>query len=464
MNSRDWRSGLRRAGGVVTVLALMAVAWPPGAAAKVPPGEAAKLGQELTPLGAIRAGNAEGTIPPWEGGITAVPPDYVPGKHLTDPFASDSIRLTITADNAKEHAGLLSPGQLAMFERYPETWVMHVYPTRRSASNPQHIYDAAIANATTAELTGDGLGVRGATGSSPFPIPQSGLEAIWNHLMRYRGETIVYFAGEAAVTAGGAYTMSMVEIKVLFRLAQAGSTTENVDNVRTYFLYHLVSPPRVAGSLLLVHETIDQVAEPRKAWTYNPGQRRVRRAPQISYDNPSQASDDQRTTDDFDMWNGAPDRYDWELVGRREMYVPYNCYRLHSDALTYDDILHAGHVNPEHVRYELHRVWVIEARVKEGMSHIYARRTMYLDEDSWQILVIDSYDSRGEIWRVSQSHQVNYYTEPTMLTTLDAWYDLQNGRYAVYGLSNEQPESARFDVPLSPQDFTPAALRRIGRR
>jgi len=290
--------------------------------AKVSPEEAAKLGKELTPFGAIQAGNEDGTIPAWEGGIKVPPASYKPGMHHPDPFSDDEILFTITAENVEQYADKLSPGQVAMFKRYPDTWRMHVYPTRRSASFPERLYDAAIANATTAELSLGGNGVKNAREAIPFPIPKEGVEVIWNHVLRFRGERVRQVVGQVAPTAGGAYTFVKIDQKVYFPYAVPGNTIESIKNRAAYFLQVVTAPPRLAGTILLVHETLNQVEEPRKAWMYNPGQRRVRRAPNVAYDNPGTAADGQRTSDQLDMINGAPDRYTWELVGRREMYMP----------------------------------------------------------------------------------------------------------------------------------------------
>ncbi|MGP1397998.1 MAG: DUF1329 domain-containing protein [Inquilinaceae bacterium] len=420
----------------------------------------ADLGGALTPFGAIRAGNADGTIPEWTGGITSPPPGYSKGDHHPDPFADDAVTMTISAANVADHAARLSPGQQALLQRYPG-FVMNVYPTRRSASAPQRVYDAAIANARNASLTADGNGVTGARVGVPFPVPENGLEAIWNHVLRWRGIALKREVGQANPTAGGDYTMVKFEDDVLNRYGQEDFGED--ENIVLYFLQRVVAPARLAGEILLIHETINQIAEQRSAWTYNPGQRRVRRAPNVAYDNPGTAADGLRTSDNLDMFNGAPDRYDWTLVGRQEMYVPYNAYRLHSDALDYDDIIQAGHLNPDHLRYELHRVWVVEANLKPGTSHVYARRTFYLDEDSWQILVVDHYDTRGQIWRVGESHGINYYEVPTFWSTLDVIYDLQSGRYTAVGFDNQEA-MYDFDVELRPSDFTPDALRRAGRR
>ena len=120
-------------------------------------------------------------------------------------------------------------------------------------------------------------------------------------------------------------------------------------------------------------------------------------------------------------------------------------------------------MNPDILRYELHRVWVVDARLREGTSHIYARRTFYIDEDSWQALVVDEYDGRGQLWRVSEGYSINYYEVPLIFPVGEAHYDLQNGRYLILGLNNQEPAET-FDVPMSLDEFTPDALRRMGRR
>ena len=163
------------------------------------------------------------------------------------------------------------------------------------------------------------------------------------------------------------------------------------------------------------------------------------------------------------MFSGATDRYDWQLVGKQEMYVPYNSYKLHSDSLKYKDILTPLHINPDHLRYELHRVWVVDATLKQGARHLYKRRTFYVDEDSWQILHVDQYDNRDQLWRVSEGHVINYYDVPTLWTTLEVHTDLQAGRYLALGLFNEiNPPD--FGTKMTRADFTPAALRRDGIR
>jgi hypothetical protein len=444
--------------GALMVLACGSMA----AWAAISPEEAARLGADLTPLGAEKAGNPEGTIPPWEGGITTPPAGYTPGDHHPDPFADDEVLVEITAANMDQYADKLTPGHKAMLETY-DTFKMKVYPSHRSASYPQRIYDATKRIATTASLTEGGNGITGAVMGIPFPIPEVGRHVIWNHLTRFRSDVASRIIAQAAPTRGGSYTLVRFADEFNVVYSQEGQTEESLNNKILYFLQEVIAPARLAGGILLVHETLDQVKEPRLAWLYNPGQRRVRRAPNVAYDNPGTAADGMRTSDQFDMFNGAPDRYDWTLVGKREMYVPYNNYALHSDKLKHKDILTPLHVNPEHLRYELHRVWVVDATLRPGTSHIYKRRTLYVDEDSWQILVVDQYDNRDQLWRVSEGFVINYYDVPMLWTTLEVHTDLQAGRYLAIGLDNEY-EMYRFDIERTLDDYTPAALRRRGVR
>jgi hypothetical protein len=430
--------------------------------AAVTPEEADKLGADLTPVGAERAGNADGTIPAWEGGITAPPAGYSAGMHHPDPYADDQPVAVITSSNMDEYADILTEGHKAMLKAYPDTYKLKMYPTRRSASYPQEVYDATKENAVTAHLTGEGAGVAGARFGYPFPIPQRAEEVMWNHLMRYRGKGASRTITQAAPNRRGDYTLVEFSDNFLFNYGVGGADEED-KNILLYLRQEVVAPARLAGSILLVHETLDQIKEPRRAWTYNVGQRRVRRAPNVAYDNPGTASDGMRTSDQFDMYNGALDRYNWKLLGKKEMLVPYNSYTLHSDKVKVADILKPLHINQDLARYERHRVWVVEATLKDGTRHIYPRRVFYLDEDSWQILVVEQYDGRGELWRVSEGFAVNYYEAPCLWTTMEVHTDLQAGRYLAIGMDNELDPYDFSDV-LSPAEFTPANLRRGGVR
>ena len=432
--------------------------------AKLSADEVSRLGQDLTPLGAEKAANADGSIPAWNNGITSAPAGYKPGMHHLDPYAEDKVLFTIDKTNVDKYKENLSPGQIALFETYPDTFKMPVYQTHRSASYPQFVYDATKEFAATAELVEGGNGIKNTAIGIPFPIPKSGLEAIWNHLLRYRGQSIERFGGQAAPTASGSYNYVGFDEQLLVKYSDPNATPAELQdsNILFKFKQKVTEPARLAGTALLVHETMDQILTPRQAWTYNSGQRRVRRAPNVAYDAPGTASDSLRTTDDFDMFNGSPNRYNWTLKGKKELYVPYNSYKLHSDKLEYDDILKPGHINPEFTRYEKHRVWVVEANLKDDTRHIYKKRVFYIDEDSWQVQVTDIYDNRDQLYRVAMAYGLNYYEVPTQWSTLEVYHDLNSRRYLAIGLDNQE-KMYDFSQSFNDNEFTSSALRRAGR-
>lgn len=424
--------------------------------------EAAKLGNSLTPIGAEKAGNG-GAIPAWDGGLSTPPAGYKGDGRYVDPFEGEEPKFVIDQSNVDQYAENLSPGQIAMIKRYDD-YFMPVYETHRTATYPDDVEKQTVANATKVELIKGGNGLGNYTEATPFPIPQNGLEVIWNHITRYRGGSVARNVGQVTPTAGGAYSVVKFQDEFTWRTALKDFEPGEDPNVLFYFKQAITGPARLAGNVLLVHETIDQVAEPRRAWLYNAGQRRVRRAPQVSYDGPGTAADGQRTTDNFDMYNGAPDRYNWELVGKKEMYIPYNSYELVDPSLTYDEIVQAGHINQDLTRYELHRVWHVRATLKDGERHVYAQRDFYFDEDSWQASVIDHYDGRGELWRVAEAHAMQFYDQDVPWYAIEVLYDLLSGRYLALGLTNEEEDPYEFGAERQSRDYTPAALRRAGTR
>ena len=434
-----------------------------GVMAAVPAAEADKLGKSLTPMGAEMAGNADGSIPSWKP--LAKNAGTVDSKgFLSNPFASEQPLFTITAKDVDKYKDKLAPGQYAMFKRYPETFKMPVYTTHRGATVPAQVFASIKKNATSTNLVGGGNGLENFETAIPFPIPKSGVEVIWNHITRYRGGSVTRLVTQATPQANGSYSLVYFQDQFVFRDKMKDYDPANPGNILFYFKQKVTAPARLAGGVLLVHETLDQVKEPRAAWVYNAGQRRVRRAPQVSYDGPGTAADGLRTSDNLDMYNGAPDRYDWKLEGKKEIYIASNSYKLDDPKLKYADIIKAGHINQDLARYELRRVWHVVATLKEGQRHIYAKRDFYIDEDTWQAAVIDHYDGRGQLWRVAEAHGENYYDKQVPWYALETLYDLQSGRYLALGMKNEEKQAYDFGFTATTSDFTPAALRQDGVR
>lgn len=433
------------------------------ALAAVPADQISRLDKDLTPIGAERTGNADGTIPSWTGGLPKDVSRRDANGFLPDPYAADKPLFTITAQNVEQYKDRLTPGQLALFKRYPNSYRIPVYPSRRSVSLPQKYLDSTRLNAADTHLEHNGDALQNYRSSGlPFVIPQNGLEVVWNHIGRYRGQSFQRLVVQASPQVDGSFTPSLIEQQLAYPQGLSDYSPGEMANILYFFRQEVLSPVRLAGNVGLVHETINQVEEPRMAWQYYADQRRVRRAPQVAYDSPG--AEGMRTTDDFDMFNGAPDRFDWKLVGKKELYIPYNAYQLGSPKLRYDDIIKPGHLNPEHTRYELHRVWHVTATLKPGQRHVYSRRDLYIDEDSWQAAEADAYDSRGNLWRVSEGHTSFFYDQQMPLFNAETHYDVQSGRYAVNALYNEQKNAYQFDLDFNRKQFTPSALRSSGIR
>ncbi|MBF0677058.1 DUF1329 domain-containing protein [Pseudomonas sp.] len=426
--------------------------------AKVDQTQAARLGQDLTPLGGERAGNASGTIPPWTGGVRA-PASYTPGMHHPDPYADDAMLYKVDQGNVGQYAALLPEGLRALLERYPD-YHLRVFPSRRSASAPQRIYDATRSNAVKAELIANGNGIKGAAAGIPFPLPQDGMEVIWNHVLHYKGDQ-THFVNNQAVVINGRPSYIKRDRQIYYVYNREGMDEQGLDNTLLYYKYRVTAPAKLSGTALVVQDPMDQVLSIRKAWRYTPSDRRVRRLPSLAYDSLQPDTSGLATADVVDSYNGAPDRYEWSLVGKREMLMPYNSYAVHQKGIPYDDIVGPRTLNPELLRYELHRVWIVEARLRKGFSHPYDMRRFYIDEDSWQILAVDLFDENNELIGLQESHPINYYDVPMFGSTVETLYHLQDGNYFVDGLDNNEP-MYDFDTRLSPRDFSPAALRRGG--
>lgn len=427
--------------------------------------EADRLKSDLTPLGGERAGNGS-DIPPWRGGLSLPPPGYTKAgqKHI-DPFPQDKPLVVITAQNMKQYEKYLTEGQKGLFKAYPNSFTMPIYKTRRTAAAPEWVYENTYKNAIRAELVQGGNGVEYAFGGIAFPIVKNGVEAVWNHLTRWRGVYLTQNATEVAVQPNGNFSPITVEREIEFNYYRQDKGIKGLNNTLFYYISTTKAPARLAGGAILLQEPLNQMDTPRQAWGYNAGQRRVRLAPNITYDTPIAAADGLRYVDETDIYSGSPDRYNWKLLGKKEMYIPYNNYRLKSGDIKYKELLQPGHINPEYTRYEKHRVWVVEGVVKSDVRHSYGKRVFYLDEDTWSIVATDIYDNNGNLWRTSMAYMKTYYEVPATWSGLDVFHDLLSKRYHVQLLDNEETGTVDYsNSPPGERYFTPAELRRRGKR
>ncbi len=448
----------------VTLTALLSSA----ALAGVPPEVADRLGKDLTPMGSQKSGSKDGAIPEWAGGLQSPPSNvtYKAGDRHPDPYADDKILFTITAANMAQHEKNLGALPIAMLKAYPTTYKMNVYPTRRSCAQPPALYEVIKSNALNSVGSMDGAGFSGAVRTTAFPIPSVTQEMMWNHTLKFRNYKFTRQLVFAAPTRTGDFTPYVDQSEGYVRYSDPSiTTTEQLDNISFYYISNTVAPARSAGNVVLVHETINVSEGARKAWVYSPGTRRVRRAPNIAYDNPLTNSDGLDTTDNFGGFNGATDRYDWAYIGRQEAYMPNNNYRMAQRDIQYKDILiPGGHMNQDYPRYELQRAHVFEANVRPNTRHIYKRRQFWMEEDSWFILQNTAYDARGGLWRTHEQYAMTYYEVPVCDRVGATTNDLNAGRYLAGSLVNQEPQINWSADELREDRYTPEAIRRLGVR
>ncbi|MNZ56382.1 hypothetical protein D3C78_743270 [compost metagenome] len=422
--------------------------------------DASQLDGRLNPMGGERAANADGSIPAWSGGLKPGSVTAASNGDYADPFAAQKPLMVISAANAGQYQNLLTPGQQAMLKRFP-SYQLNVYPSERTAHMPAAVTAATRANVAAVSLAESGYGLVGYQDGIPFPLPTEPLEVMWNHLARYVGHSVQREMASATVESNGSSTLVTYQQSVHWR--SAISDLPEQENALYYSVIRALSPSRVAGEITMVHEPLNQVQEPRSAWQYIPGQRRVRRAPTVAYDTSARYSYGQLTSDGVGGFNGAPDRYDWKLLGKEERLIPYNSYKLASKSLKYADILKANSIDPQLVRYEKHRVWVVEATLKPGNRHVYGKRRFYIDEDTWQIASAEMYDSRGELWRMYENYPMQLADIEVPFPAMDATYDLISARYTTNFMTNEYPQKMVFNALAKKEDYSPAALRRYGK-
>ena len=429
--------------------------------------DATRLGRDLTPLGSDPKASADGSIPAWKGGITTPPAGYVRGESHIDPFATDKPLYTITAANAGKYASKLMVGQLALLNKHPATYKMHVYKSRRSCALPQVVYDATRKNVTRAKLVDGGNGVEGGLIGVPFPIPNKAVEVFWNHNFHWQGG-YRYSAKTLGGTIypNGDWARVVREDKRFGHYANPQSTAADLKNRQFDWLGIWSAPNRFAGSGFSMTNTINQKRQPRHGFFYRPDLRKIVRATPTSatHDSPLTTGFGLRNSDNMFLFNGSPDRYNWKLLGKKEMLIPYNAYKITHTDLDPETLLTPNHMHTDYPRYEAHRVWVLEATLKEGATAVYHRRVFYVDEDSWIFAGSDLYDENNKLVRFQEAFIKNYYEAPACLQDFDVMYDLASGRYNIDHLKLEFGPANLDDEEVSPKNFGSMSLKRAAGR
>lgn len=433
-------------------------------------GDASLLGSKLTPVGAEVEANAEGTIPKWSGATVGAPAgvSYSGNGDLPpNPYAGEKPLFTITAANAEQHKAKLSDGMMALFKKYPETFKMDIYPSHRDFRYNSDYEARTKWNVGKAKMVNGIDGLQNMTGAVPFPMPTTGAEAMWNARISQPIPVADSTYDELAIYPDGKTQRYRTRLKIESPFAYdnhpVGKTSEEMGINSALVFYEVIEPKRKRGEMVIVNEPLDQVKHDRKAWVYIPGAKRVKRAPNAGYDTPV-GPGGLLTADDNMGFNGAMNRYDWKLIGKQEMYIPYHSYGFDESGVDYAKLLVKGHPSSDYMRYELQRVWVVEATLKQGERHIYEKRRFYIAEDSWLIAAYDSYDGRGELWRVGLQNSIYDYFLKGYVARAQFNIDMQASAYVAIRLVNQTGPTNYTAKVEGPQYYTPGTLRKKGRR
>lgn len=419
---------------LVSALALSGMACVAGKAyAAVSAEEAKQLGGTLTEFGATKAGNADGSIPAYTGGLTTPPPGFKPDSGFwVDPFKSDQPILRIDAKNVDQHAAKLSEGQKALLKKHP-TYFLNVYKSHRTVAFPAKVLQATVRNATGCQALKEGLAVDPACrGGIPFPIPKTGYEAMWNQILRYQGDTnIVTSASRSWVIDSSGKPTITAQQQTASDFPFHQTHLSDRDSKMAWRVYSAtMAPARKAGEMTGLTDFLDPTDKPRVAWSYTPGQRRVKLSPEFSYDTPVASMGGVVLFDELFVFSGKMDRFDFKLLGKKEMYIQANGYKGAYDCPVAEKALMPAHVNPECERWELHRVWVVEATLKPGMRHVYSKRVYYFDEDQTGAANYDAFDQNGALYRVMFQSSTPMYDKLIPWSSKNVAYDLNKGMYA----------------------------------
>ncbi len=424
--------------------------------------EAAKLGATLNGVGAEMRGNPEGTIPPYTGGLTKPPANFMPGSGVRpDPFADEKPLFSINAQNMNRYADKLTPGTKALLNRF-QSFRIDVYKTHRTVAYPESVLKSTAKNAVKATTFNGGLSLKGAHGGYPFPIPKDGYEAMWNHQVRFLGRT-----AEAKYTSWLIdYSGALLLLEQVSRWHEwpyydedrKNSDSSLYDKVRTLTM----APGSKAGQIAAQINPLNLSEKDPVSYSYLPGQRRVKREPNIAFDSKPDGNYSNYCVDEASIFNGSMKRYNWKLIGKKEIYVPYNAYRAVYTSKR-ENLYGARHLNPDVVRWELHRMWVVEATLRTGQRHIYPRRTFYIDEDSWTVLTGENYDAQGNIYIVHFAYQAPNYDVPAPNASFTTAYNFNNGSYSGSEWLGEGGYLREGKVAPE-SDWTPEGIVSIGNR
>ncbi len=418
----------------------------------------------LTPLGSERAGNADGSIPAWTGGYSTLPDGWQVGQAMPNFFSDEQPVVVVDASNMAEHADRLSEGTMSMMKKYG--FSIKVYPTHRTACAPQWVYDNIALNVTRAQPAARGIswGFENAYGGIPFPIPDTsdplmaGAQIIWNHNSKWWGYSFKSAPYGIVINNGNPVISNYSVQQQKNPYYNVNGTLATYNGLISKMIAEQLAPPNIRGQQIDSWIYSDPSIHPEDVWEVLQGQGRIRKAPEVSYDTPSQFADGVLNYDEYYGFNNSLQKYLWKYITKKEMYIPYNCNAFAN--APWQQSLGPHFIDPDLVRWELHRVWQVEATLAPGDRNVLARRMLYCDEDTYQIAFTDAWDANNTLFHVNHCYQWCRPDMPGSAFLNNAVYNMQTDDYATTsGPMNEQAHpSVFFNLDFPDTDFNPTVM------
>lgn len=435
----------------------LALAWVQPARAADAPG----VGAGLTPLGANVAASKDGMVPKWTGGYLQPLAGQDKGYLGANPFAAEKPLYTVTAENFHKYMNLLSQGQVMLLKKYPHSYELNVYPSHRTEAAPAWVYEDTELNLRHGRMVGDVP--EGVYGGVPFPVPRTGAQVMWNHLLRWRAPYVSFPATDYELTPDGApvlVSVNQVDQQMPYYVKNGNAQEFAKSGVFWTVFVSTSAPPLRSGQMIVGATNMDSSKD--LGYVYLPGERRTRQLPNPCCDTPTPATGNVTTFDEIQVWTGTLARYDWKILGKKEMIIPYNDNITNGPANA-ATVIGKHFIKPQYERWEVHRVWEVEATLKPGKRDQVAKSIYYCDEDSWTCVLADRWDSKGNLWRTLSMLTFVDPRGPGIEDGAFTMNDLLSGTAFIANLPNKAAgELVQHGKPFDPSHFTAGAMAAAG--
>jgi len=349
----------------------------------------------------------------WHGPYPYAPPKF----GVNEKYENAKILKRYDKSNAQEIVELV-PDIMIEWLQEPEKWgPFYINEMEYIKYEPPAGYVAATKKyAGTCKVAEDGQLLNWVAGR-PFLEPKTGYEIAWNFEKRYRSDDYEHPYISAVTSKKGKvkhylrgawrrmYLIGRTEVDPKPRFP-------NDKGLELLDSFGYTEPYSLRGVIPLYIRYEDQL-KADDMWMYIPTMRRTRRM------STAQRMDTlgggfEATWDDFQNMSGKIMQYDWKLIGQKEALLP-------TMAKGKPEWVEGRHLTGVDDRYRRVKTYIIECIPKDP-NHIYSKKVLWVDSESWHMPYGEYYDRNGELWKVMHFHiafdsKGNFY--PVCMNLLD---------------------------------------------